>query len=206
MRPSIFATLISICESNYNAFENNLNAFYTIAGAYFRNENFGDGASLELLKKAVLVPISKDPGLGASKAFALSFLTQPDLELFEAHVATFAGQIDMEKVSAAIGEAYTTGLASSSPSDARLWLLAHFIALGNCRQDMSLGSSYLNAMYIQLSSLHIELKKHHIGQRPIGSANASADSKKQFPPFIDRAVSSLVERDEISHILEKFTT
>ncbi|PSS03360.1 hypothetical protein BD289DRAFT_478537 [Coniella lustricola] len=203
---SILATLLSICESNFRAFEDNLVTFYTITGTYCRNGNSNDETSLELLKRAVLAPIYKDHGLEASKAFALSFLSQPDLKLFEAHVASFAEHVDMEKVSAAIVEAYAIGFGSSAPADARLWLLAHFIALGNCKQDMSLGSSYLNAMYIQLSSLLTELKKHHIGQRPMVPVNAAADSRKQFPSFIDRAVSSLVERDEISHILEKFTT
>lgn len=136
----------------------------------------------------------------------MCFLTQPNLELFEANVAAFAERVDVEKVSAAIVESYSTGWATSQPADVRLWLLAHFIALGNSKKDVSLGCSYLNAMYIQLSGLHVELKKHHVGQGPTSAADSSIEAKRRLPPFIEKAIESLVDRDEISHILEKFTT
>lgn len=158
------------------------------------------------MERAILAPILNDSGTQASKSFALCFLTQPNLELFEANVSAFANNVDVEKVSAAIVDAYTTGWASSQSTDARLWLLAHFIALGNGKRDVSLGSSYLNAIYLQLSSLLTALKKHHIGQGPTSTTDASDEPQQRLPPFIDKAIASLVERDEISHILEKFTT
>lgn len=185
--------------------EDSLDSLYRVIGSYCRNGNIRDAASLGLLERAILVPISKDKGQRALKAFALSFLTQPNLELFEANVAAFAAHVDVERVSAAIVEAYTTGWPSSQSSERRLWLLAHFIALGNGKQDTSLGSSYLNAMYIQLSSLHIELRRHHIGRGTTAAPNVSTDSLKRLPLFIEKAIGSLVARDEISHILEKFT-
>ena len=151
-----------------------------------------------------MVPISQVTGRLASNAFALCFLTQPNLELFESNVSAFAARVDTEKISAAIVEAYATGWASRQPTEARLWLLAHFIALGNSRKDVSPGPSYLNALYVQLSSLHGELKKYHIGQGPKIPAD-SGDSKQRLSPFINKAIESLVEKDEISNILEKFT-
>lgn len=177
-----------------------------MVGKYCQNRNLEDSRSLDLLEQAIVVPIREDSGRNASRAFAMSFLTLPSLELFETNVAAFAETVDIEKVSAAIVEAYAAGWASSQSADVRLWLLAHFIALGNGKQDVSLGASYLNAMYIQLSSLHAELKKHHVGQGPTSAANSSTESKLRLPPFIEKAIESLVERDEISHILEKFTT
>lgn len=175
-------------------------------GGYCQNGAIKDADSLELLEKAILAPISNDSGLRASKYFALCFLTQPRLELFETNVPAFANNVDVDKVSAAIVEAYTTGWASSQTAEAQLWLLAHFIALGNGKQDASLGSSYLNAMYIQLSSLHTDLKKHHIGQGPITPSDGLDEPPKRLPPFIEQAIESLVERDEISRVLEMFTT
>lgn len=61
-------------------------------------------------------------------------------------------------------------------------------------------------MYIQLSSLHAELKKHHIGSDSVSSVDSSFEGQKHLPPFIGKMVKSLVQRDEISHVLEKFTT
>lgn len=175
-------------------------------GVYCQNRDIRDAESLGLLDRALLAPIKKDSGIRASKSFALCFLTQPRLELFEANVSAFANNVNVETVSAAIVEAYTTGWSSSQSVDARLWLLAHFIALGNDKQGVSLGSSYLNAIYLQLSSLLTTLKKHHIGQGPTTTTDASDEPHQRLPPFIEKAVESLVERDEISHILERFTT
>ncbi|CAN8097686.1 unnamed protein product [Discula destructiva] len=202
---SIFLPLITIFETRYDAVQDSLDRLYTVVGTYCRNGEIKDAESLGLLEKAILAPIMKDSGARASKSFALFFLAQPNLELFETNVPAFANNIEMEKVSAAIVDAYTNEWAVSQTAEARLWLLAHFIALGNGKQDISLGSSYLNAMYIQLSSLQSELKKHHIGQDLISSADTSAETHKRLPHFIEKAVESLVERDEISHVLEKFT-
>lgn len=203
---SVFITLVTIFETRFEAVQDCLDRLYTAVGGCCQNGDIKNAESLGLLERAILAPISNDPGTRASKSFALCFLTQPNLELFETNVFAFANNINVEKVSAAIVEAHTTGWASSQTADARLWLLAHFIALGNGKQDVSLGSSYLNAMYIQLSSLHTELKKHHIGRGSTSPTDTSGGPQKRLPPFIEKAIESLVERDEISHVLEKFTT
>lgn len=135
----------------------------------------------------------------------MSFMTLPYLELFELNAGRFAKTITVGKISSAIVESYTDGWASAQPADVRLWLLAHFIALGNGQQDVVSGSSYLNAMYIQLSSLHAELKKHHIGPASASSGDSSFDGQRRFPPFVAKMIESLVQRDEISHVLDKFT-
>lgn len=202
---SIFIPLITIFDTKFDAVQDNLDRLYTVVGNYCRNGEIVDAESLGLLEQALLVPISKDSGTRASRSFALCFLAQPNLKLFEANVAAFANNIDMGKLSPAIVDAYATGWASTQTAEARLWLLAHFIGLGNAKQNMSLGSSYLNAMYIQLSSLQPELKRHQIGRGPMTPADVS-DAQKRLPPFIEKAVESLVGRDELSHLLGDFTT
>lgn len=201
---SIFLALITIFDISYDAVQDSLDRLYTVLGRYCQNGDNEDTESLGLLEKAILLPLSKNSGARASRSFALHFLPSPNLDLFEKNVSAFADNVDMEKVSAAIVEAYTTGWTSSQTAEARLWLFAHFIALGSAKQDISLGSSYLNAMYIQLSSVHAELKRHHIGQGPI-SADASDTTHKRLPVFIQNAIESLVAPDAISHIMEKFT-
>lgn len=196
--------IIEILGTSFEATQDILDSLYGTIGKYCRNGNIKDTKSLSLLEQAILVPISHGTGRPASNAFALCFLTQPNLELFEGNVSAFAERVNTENISAAIVEAYATGWASTQSTDARLWLLAHFIALGNNRKDLSPGPSYLNALYVQLSSLHGELKKYHIGQGPKFPAD-SGSSKKRLPSFIEKAIESLVEKDEISNILEKFT-
>lgn len=203
---SILLPLVTICQKRLEAVEDSLDTLYGVVGRFCQNEDIKDPRSLELLEQAILIPILGSSGQRASRAFAMCFLTQPNLKLFEANVTAFAERVDVEKISAAIVEAYSAGWATPQPPDVRLWLLAHFIALGNSKKDVSLGSSYLNAMYIQLSSLHVELKKYHIGQGPTSGTDSSSKPQKQLPPFIEKAIESLVARDEISHILEKFTT
>lgn len=196
--------LIEILGSRFESIQDNLDTLYDVVGKYCRNGNNKETESLSLLEQAILVPLSQDTGRCASNAFALRFLTQPDLELFEGNLFAFAERINTENISTAIVEAYATGWATSQPAVARLWLLAHFIALGNSRKYISPGPSYLNALYIQLSSLHGELKRYHIGQGSKSSTDHGS-SKKRLPPFIEGTIESLVEKDEISNILEKFT-
>lgn len=197
-----FEVIIQILSTRFESARDCLDSLFDIIANYCRNGEIRDAESLSLLEQAILVPIAKDTGRRASTAFALCFLTQPNLELFEGNVGAFAERIDTEKVSAGIVEAFAAGWASTQQTDARLWLLAHFIALGNATGDSSLGPSYLHALYTQLSSLHIELKKYHIGHATTDSANP----KRRLPHFIEKAIRSLVEKDEISHVLERFTT
>lgn len=191
--------VIQILSTRFDSARDSLDSLFETIANYCRNEEITDAESLSLLEQAILVPIAQDRDRQASNAFALCFLTQPNLELFERNVGAFAERIDTEKVSAGIVEAYTAGWASNQQTDARLWLLAHFIALGNATRDSSLGPSYLHALYIQLSSLHIELKKYHIGHTTTDS------TKKRLPSFIEKSIQSLVEKDEITHVLERFT-
>lgn len=203
---SIFIPLVKICQKNLEAVEDSLDTLYEAVGRFCQNGEIKDPQSLELMEQAILIPLLGSSGQRASRAFAICFLTQPHLKLFEANVAAFAKRVDVEKVAAAIVEAYSTGWSASQPADVRLWLLAHFVALGNSKKDVSLGSSYLNAMYIQLSGLHVELKRYHIGQASSPGLGSASESDKKLAPFIEKAIESLVERDEISHILERFTT
>lgn len=200
----VFVPIIEILSTRFEAAQGSLDILYDVVGKYCRNCNNNERESLSLLEQAILVPLAQDTGRRASNAFALRFLTQPNLELFEGNVSAFAQRVNTEKISASIVEAYATGWASAQSTDARLWLLAHFIALGNNRKDLSPGPSYLNALYIQLSSLHGELKRYHIGQGS-KSTTEPGSSKKHLPPFIEGTIESLVERDEISNVLEKFT-
>lgn len=203
----IFIPLVTICQRRKEAIEDKLDSLYGTVGRFCQNGRIRDPQSLELLEQAILIPLQKDSEQHATRAFAMCFLTQPNLELFETNVAAFAERVDVDKVSAAIVESYSTGWANSQPAEIRLWLLAHFIALGNNKKNaVSFGTSYLNAIYIQLSSLHVELKKHHVGQGLASAGDSSAEDKRRLPPFIEKAIESLVKRDEISHILEKFTS
>lgn len=202
----IFRLLISIFDTRFELAQDKLERFYENLGKYYQNGPKANAQSLELLEKALITPIARDSGSRASKAFALNFLTQPNLELYEANTGRFAEHVAVDKVSSAIVESFTAGWASAQSADARLWLLAHFIALGNCQGNVLSGSSFLNAMYIQLSSLHAELKRHHIGSDSLSAVDPSPDSQRRLPPFIQTMIESLVKREEISDVLQRFTT
>lgn len=206
VRKTIFEPLIAIFDTRFESVKGSLDHLYRSLGKFCRSETTTNIQSLELLEKALLIPLARDSGYHASRAFAMSLITQSNLELFEANANVFSEKIPVDKISSAIVESYAAGWASAQPADVRLWLLAHFIALGNGQRDVSLGSSYLNAMYIQLSSLQVELKRHHIGTAPISADDPSFDGQRRLPPFIGEMIKSLVRRDEISHVLERFTT
>lgn len=197
--------LNDIIATKFLVVQDSLEQHYKAIGTYCRRGGSWDTELLDLLERAILLPLSTDRGEHASYAFALEFLTQPDLELFENNVASFAERVHAEKLSAAILKAYSSGQAIAKETEARLWLLAHYIALQKGQHDAAHAPSYLKALYTQLSSLQLELRARHVGQGTAG-AKQPEGSSNHLPPFIEQAIETLVERDEISNLLERFKT
>lgn len=112
----------------------------------------------------------------------------------------FSNSIDIAKLSEAV-VSYNPGTVSVvTGQDNGLWLLAHFIALLRAKGG-SLHSINLKALYIQLSALS--------GQIRIGFASAgeevAAESQNSIPQYVHEQLSSLVRKEGISDLLERFT-
>lgn len=129
-----------------------------------------------------------------------SFLVQQDLSVFEKNIHVFSHGIDIAKLSEAV-VAYSPGSGSAvTGQDNGLWLLAHFVALLKAKGG-SLHSINLKALYIQLSALSSQIR---IGFASSGE-EATTESQNSLPQYVHDQLSSLVRKEGVSDLLERFT-
>ena len=203
---SFLTTLLEIITTRVDAVRDSLDSYYETIAKYCQSAGTREDKNLWLLQRAILAPLQTGSEPRAFEAFAFSFLTHHALAFFEEHITVFAGHVDTRQLSTAIVNGYSSGTAATRTKDDLLWLLAHFIALERAKGGVSQNSLYLNALYAQLSALHGELRDRPIAQVSKEATLKSADAEDQLPPFVAEAIRSLVDKDEISDLLEKFTT
>ncbi len=142
--------------------------------------------------------------------FAVSFLAQPELFLFESNIASFAPAVDVDALSYSLS---TGAVPDSSPSSAQtnlLWLLAHFIVLQKSRKQVALHSHSLRVLSSLLSVLSPQVRAG-FAAADLKSSPETEDlddiprSQPALPPYVSDKLASLTDRDEISGLLEKFT-
>ena len=131
----------------------------------------------------------------------VSFLGQQDLHVFENSIRTFSSDIYTAKLSEAVVSYYSEHTSAATGQDKGLWLLAHFIALLQAKPGESLHSINLKALYIQLSALS--------GQIRIGFSSPAeevrVESRSSLPGYVHDQLRSLVRKEGISDLLERFT-
>lgn len=136
----------------------------------------------------------------------MSYLTQPDLFLFESNVDSFAAAVDVDRLS----DSLQTGRLKVSGAPAGLmWLLAHFIVLQKSRKQLVLHSRSLRVLYTLLSALSNQIREGFAALDPKPASevhNGEEDLSPLLPSYVFQNLASLTDRDEISGLLEKFTT
>lgn len=109
----------------------------------------------------------------------------------------------MEKVALAILDGYAH-VKSPSHEDL-LWLLSHFVRLGDVARDFIQSATYLEALYLQLTALSKDISPQLGGSQSSDPLSNGADesSDSQFlDPFIRQQLLSLVSPDAISRLLK----
>ncbi|TDZ24586.1 putative E3 ubiquitin protein ligase [Colletotrichum orbiculare MAFF 240422] len=174
-------------------------------------------AALAATSRAVLVPLGAAPAdeqylLHAYEAFALSFLTTPDLHLVERHTQVFAQSLDSDLLASSITKAYKEGHIDGVNREGQLWLLAHFVGLGQRADAGSQGLKRLDALHLQLSSLSTEISVR-MSVKPADSRPSNADLSgsedhllQSLPSYVAHQLASLVDKDGISVLLAELTT
>ncbi|KAK0709499.1 hypothetical protein B0T26DRAFT_408047 [Lasiosphaeria miniovina] len=172
-----------------------------------------ESPSRDLLRAIVVAPLIATgvPASFTSAAyheFALSFLTQPDLVLFEADVGSFVADVDTDCLS--------ESLLNNPPAEPKtpksyltiLWLLAHLVALQKAKRQHTWNPKFLKALYLLLSLSSTRIRA---GSRAPDSRGSRETRKPEdmfhnaLPPYILNKLSSLIDKDEISSLLDMFT-
>lgn len=139
------------------------------------------------------------------EALAFQFLAKKDIHLFEENVDLFAKGIRVDKLAEAILQGYTSSSAGAASKDDLLWLLSHFIALGQVSLNSSQEFFYLNTLYTQISALSSEISMRvDIKPMPNLSDHPAESLVQPLEPYVSRQLSSLVDHDGISRLLQNF--
>ncbi|KAK4100512.1 hypothetical protein N658DRAFT_507793 [Parathielavia hyrcaniae] len=209
----LLETIIAIIKARPESVQPVLGNFYRLLGRYCHSSG-STSPLLDLIRIAVRTPLSADNApesftRTAYLEFAVSFLTQPDLFLFEGNIATFAADIDVDCLSDALAAGL---LANSKRFESQvdlMWLLSHFIVLQKTRKQLVLHSRSLRVLYPLLAAISTDIR---IGFAP-SDLKASGEARDveeapqpSLPPYVSDKLASLTDRDEISGLLEQFTS
>lgn len=118
--------------------------------------------------------------------------------------------INVGSLSEALIREFSSGSADHMPSESRLWLLAHFIAVHRLQQRSAQEPEFLRALSLQLSTSSSEIidRINVADIDPLEGAEDSANTKSlvlpRLPSFIKDQLSSLVNKSSITGLLAKF--
>lgn len=142
-------------------------------------------------------------------AFALCFLTTPDLAKVLGGLEELAAVVNISQVSAALVRSLSSSPAIQVENNGRLWLLAHFISLNRLQRRDTQEPNFLRALSIQLSDCSADIVGRIDATEPEAlqeSANGDAekDSIPPLPDFIKAEFLSLVNKASITGLLARF--
>ncbi|KAL2127987.1 hypothetical protein VTI74DRAFT_9877 [Chaetomium olivicolor] len=209
----LLETIVEIVRRRPQAVQSLLGQYYRVLGRYCRA--LGPASRLlDLVKGAVAAPLSgvnvPDPfAHTAYHEFATSFLTGPDLFLFESNIASFATNVDVDRLSDSVAAGTITDSKTAESQTSLMWLLAHFIVLQKTRKQLVLNPRSLRVLYSLLSALSAQIRVGFAaGDLKPSSEDSDFEEVSQpiLPPYVSAQLASLTDRDEISGLLEKFTT
>ncbi|KAK4126884.1 hypothetical protein N657DRAFT_564681 [Parathielavia appendiculata] len=205
--------IIEIIRARPGSVQAVLGRFYWLLGRYCHSSGSASPL-LNLIRIAVGTPLSAANApesftQTAYHEFAVSFLTQADLFLFEANITSFAADIDVDCLSDSLSAELIADSKWSGSQTGLMWLLAHFIVLQKTRKQLVLHSRSLRVLYSLLAALSTEIR---VGFS-VSELKASVEARDieegpqpSLPPYVSDKLASLTDRDEISGLLEKFTS
>ncbi|KAI0969563.1 hypothetical protein F4678DRAFT_163998 [Xylaria arbuscula] len=167
--------------------------------------------------RAVVAPLASNLDAGTSdigvyQILAYTFLTSK-LGLLQRRPEGIARLLDLRTLSQSIVHAFsTTEFSSVVTRDDLLWLLAHFVAL-NRAIPASRDTNYLEALYLQMSFLAVDIRSRSNPPQEKDDEYASdSDEDTDIPDFmplpeyITNQLEFLVNEDGIADLLNKFAS
>ncbi|KAF7919884.1 uncharacterized protein EAE98_009118 [Botrytis deweyae] len=216
----LFKLLSNILVQNANILSHIAIPYYDFLSSVVVGGSLSDEWRAELVS-AVFFPLqvsSSAPGQSFSKvsldvysAMASRFLTIPDLESRLGGLQVLASKMSGNHLAAAIVRDYSSISSSQSNPEAKLWLLAHFIAIFRMQEHRGEESELLRALSLQLSACSVDLIGR-IDGRKLTSNNfqrgereeSGVQSVKNLPIFISNHLLSLLDKKSITGLLRKF--
>ncbi|KAK5652764.1 hypothetical protein OQA88_9617 [Cercophora sp. LCS_1] len=210
----LLVTLNGVLQRRPESFKAVLAQYYEVLGRCCHHVG-STWESLDLVREAVVAPLIATqvtgrgrPSLGSFKEtayhqFAVSFFSQRDLVLFEHNITSFVSEIDIDRLSEAVFSSKTKDPKLPERQTSSLWLLAHFIALQKARKLQTVDSRHLKTLYFLLCASSSQIRDLFSRDGP--KSGVDREKGADLPSYISTHLTSLVEKDEISSLLERFT-
>ncbi|KAK0640874.1 hypothetical protein B0T16DRAFT_336075 [Cercophora newfieldiana] len=189
-----------------------LRQYYKVLGTCCQNAG-PTWKSLDLLRRTVVAPLTICPATSAFTQtayheFAFTFLSQSNLVWFQDSIGAFAESVDMDLLSESVAASTPEEPKTPESQSAFLWLLAHFIVLHKAKRLQTLHSRYLRTLYLLLCISSNQIREYFVPSSQPSSRGGKGDDIAQeiLPPYVSESLVSLNDKDEISGLLERFTT
>ncbi|PKS11529.1 hypothetical protein jhhlp_003294 [Lomentospora prolificans] len=142
------------------------------------------------------------------RAFIFSFLTSPNLTLFESDCGQFLASLDIEYLASTISVQSRTPPKDISSGDGLLWLLAHFIQLSYGASGYHT-ETLLTPVYLLLSSQGKDISQRMAVSGHEDALEAAAEENRAhagpLPEYIRTQLQSLVSTDSIKKLLDQLS-
>ncbi|KAK0707438.1 hypothetical protein B0H67DRAFT_311243 [Lasiosphaeris hirsuta] len=168
--------------------------------------------SLDLVRNAVVAPLiathtTRTFIKTAYHEFAFSYLSQHDLLLFEQNIGSFVEDIDLDHLSSSLLAAPPKDPKTPEAQSAVLWLLAHFVSLHKSKETSESHPQYLKTLYSLLCVTSDQIRAGFAPPDSRGSGERELDEapEQNLPPYVSNSLATLIDKDEISGLLERFT-
>ncbi|KAK0628869.1 hypothetical protein B0T17DRAFT_523943 [Bombardia bombarda] len=190
-----------------------LSRYYRVLGRYCRQID-QTSQLLDLIRRVVVAPLAATQAPAtftqtAYREFALSFLTQHDMALFECNLDSFAAGVDTNRLSESLLAAAPEEPKTAESQAALLWLLAHFIALQRAKKQQALNSLFPKALYLLLSLSANQIRAGFSAPDSRGlteTQEVEEVSHQALAPYVSKQLASLIDKGEISGLLDKLTS
>lgn len=169
--------------------------------------------SLDLVRSAVVAPLiathtTRTFTQTAYHEFAFSYLSQHDLLLFEQNIGSFVEDIDLDRLSKSLLAAPPKDPKTPESQSAVLWLLAHFVSLHKSKKVLESHPQYLKSLYLLLCVTSDQIRAGFAtpdSRGPGETRDLDEAPKQNLPPYVSDGLSTLIDKDEISGLLKRFT-
>lgn len=153
--------------------------------------------------------------LNTYSAMASQLLTTPDLEAKLGGLQGLTSRINISRLAVAIVHDYPSISTSQSNPEAKLWLLAHFIAMYHSQKHSEQESELLRALSLQLSACSVDIigrvhgvnlssNSPQIEEDEESSGMVGAQLDRCLPIFIGTQFTSLLNQEFITGLLKRF--
>ncbi len=156
------------------------------------------------------IPLRGQIIIDAHAAFALHFLTTPNLVSLLGSLNELAAVVHIEPLSSALIQVFAAAPVQHVEQEGKLWLLAHFISLHRLQFGSDQEPEYLRALSLQLSDSsadivgRIDLEDFEVLQQAVDNVEDDKTMIQPLPTFIKKELLSLVDQASISGLLAKF--